>query len=524
MVKCFLSALYCVGFACIPFCLLGQKEGCLEKEDSMVVDSGEAQYDGKEIILTGQVSVQHSLGQISACRLCVQPCVEKEKGKGKFGYLKISQDVQLKLPGGGELYCQLAEIDYAKMQGVFLGNAESPDVVYLNNGEKKENSFDSRPFLEVKSSQMILELAREPITSKILVKQIAADQNIRVSYHRDYLLHADHAIYQRLPTDLNSSSTGLLTLSMEADHVFCQMTSLFGDHLVAKSIKVNTIDRQLWLENPSGSLLIRRECNPSQNLELRANELLWDDRQQTLTLKGNVDLIQNKIVQIQTDGELSIGRKISDGKQDLRFIQSPQNTRISYVDAIKSNTHQLYCPGNLLIDHEHQKISLQGLLSLSWDEVDESKQVYVEDVLGEMYADRVEMEYTWQDQEFVPEKILLLGHVRLLNRFDGHLEESGSILHYGLADSVEYHPKNQEMILLGTKGHRVLFYDKVNNVKMSAPSLKIKHDMKLHKDSIQGIGDVRFTFIEKELEQIKQRFRFLEASQGQELDYGTSKK
>jgi hypothetical protein len=75
------------------------------------------------------------------------------------------------------------------------------------------------------------------------------------------------------------------------------------------------------------------------------------------------------------------------------------------------------------------------------------------------------------------------------------------------------------MTLAGVNGNRVLFFDKVNNVQMSAPSLKVRHDSSTQKDSIQGLGDVRFTFIEKELEQLKEHFR-LEESQ---KEHGSAK-
>lgn len=504
-------------------CTLQAEEGALlDKDDSMVVNSGEAQYDGKEIVLVGQVVVQHGLGKISARRLALLPSADPDK-KTKFALLKISDDVQLELKGGGSLFCQQAEVDYTKMQGIFLGNGESPDVTYLNTGESKESQPDGKPPLEVKSLLMTLELLREPATStssaKTLVKQIEANHNVRVRYNQDSLLLADHALYQRLPTN-ESTNAGLLTLSVRGNLPVCQMTNQNGDRVVAQTISVNTVERKLWLDQPKGMLMMQREKSPAQTLEFTANELIWDEKGQTLRLKGQVDVAQNGTVHVQTDHELSIVQALVDGKRTLRFIRSPEDTQISYMDAQKGNSHKINSPGALTIDHERQEMSLQGL---STGRLEESQQVYIEDVLGEMYADRVQMAYIWQDRKLVPEKIILEGNVRLLNRFDGHPEEAGSILHYALADRVDYLPKEQEMTLASSSGSRVLFFDKVNNVQMSAPSLKIKHDASTKKDSIQGLGDVRFTFIEKELEQIKQRFRLEESSQ-KELGNAKSKK
>ncbi len=491
------------------FSLLHAENALLQKEDSMVVNSGEAQYDGKQIILVGQVIVQHSLGQISARRLSVQSSSNIDK-KNKLGFLKINDDVQIELKEGGRLYCQQAEVDYANMQGIFLGNAAWPDVTYFNKGEEGESGEKTRPPVELKSSQMTLDLLRESATdspaAKILVRQIEANHNVRVRYNQDHLLLADHAVYQRLPAEVNKGSlAGILTLTVRGDLPVCKMTNVNGDHLSAQMIQVNTRERKLWLTQPKGMLYMRREGRPVQTLEFSANELAWDEQQHTLQLTGDVNITQNGSLHIHTDHELLISQAIVNDKRVLKFLQSPENTYIDYTDTQKGNTHRIHCPGFFSIDHERQEMVFQGLKDISGKN-NEELQVYIEDVLGEMYADRVRIHYTWEERQLVPARTILEGHVRLMNRFDGHVEETGSVLHYALADVVEYFPKQQEMVLKGSNGNRVLFFDKVNNVQMSAPSLKVIHDTTTKKEIIQGLGDVRFTFIEKELEQLKQHF------------------
>lgn len=498
--------------------LQAEESSYFQKDDSMVVNSGEAQYDGKEIILVGQVVVQHSLGQISARRLSAQPSGDKDK-KSKIGLLKISDHVEIALKGGGELHCEQAEVDFAKMQGVFLGNSEMPDVIYFNKdevkGEKdgteekdeKKRVEKPKPPFELKSIKMILDLAREPAndtaSSKTLVKQIQADQDVRVRYNEDYLLLADHAVYQRMP-DAKSSFDGFLTLTVQGTLPNCKMTNLNGDRLSARMIQLNTTERKLWLSQPAGSLYFRREARPVQTLEFLSQDLWWDDQKQTLLLKGEVEVNQNGFLRITTDREFSISQAMENGKRTLRVLNSPENTYISYIDVQKGNTHKIHCPGPLNINHESQEMTLEGLNSSG--ERDESLQVHIDDVLGEMHADHVHFNYRWENQHLVPGKMVLEGHVRLINRFDGHLEESGSILHYALADRVEFFPEQRELILNSGDGHRVLFFDKVNNVQMSAPSLKVRHDAATNKEFIQGIGDVRFIFIEKELDRLKRNF------------------
>jgi hypothetical protein len=518
MVKLLLFlACLCLGISFL-FQRLHAKEPIFENGDSLLVNSGEAQYDGKEIVLVGQVVVQHGLGQISAHRLSLLPSSLQDK-KSKFGFLKINDDVQLELRGGGKLYCQQAEVDYAKMQGIFLGNVDQPDVTYLNTGEGDDPSQEKRRPIEVKSCQMTLELLRDPKAStssaKAVVKQIEATQNVRVRYDEDYLLSADHALYKRFSPDESIEQTGFLTLSVGEGKPFCEMTNLNGDRLYAQTIRVDTIKRRLWLDRPQGTLYIRQEKLPPQNFEFRANELTWDDHKETLQLKGQVNLIQNGTVHVLTDREIEIVQTFVNGKRTLRSLQAQENIQISYLDLQKGDTHRIHCPGPLVIDHEHLCMTLRGLTDLA-EPVEENRQVYIEDLLGEMYADQVQISYSWEDKQLVPQKIVLEGHVRILNRFDGHPEESGSILHYALSDRVDYLPERQEMILSSLEGNRVLFFDKVNNVQMSATSLKVQRDATTKKNSIRGLGDVRFTFIEKEFEQLKQRFSQKEISNGKD--------
>lgn len=478
-----------------------------EKNENMIVNSGEAQYDGKEMSLEGQVSVQHPLGQISARKLTLQATDEGGK-KNRFGLLKIDDQVQITLKDGGELHCQHAEIDYGKMQGIFTGNADFPDVAYLHDLKETKGKNLPHPSFEIKSTKMTLDLIKEndsqTSSSRTLVQRIEADQNVRIHYERDHLLLADHAFYQRLP-HTPSSRAGILTLVSNGNPPLCKMTNLNGDQLAAKMIQLDTEKRQLWLEHPKGTLYFRNQSPTVQTLEFSALELIWDDLQQNLLLQGQVNVIQNGALRIHTDNQLSISQTLFNGKKSLKSLYSPTNTHIFYKDAQKGIERKIYCPGPFHIDHVKKEMTMQSI-SPTNQEHDRNSQVYVDDVLGEMYANHVHIKYEVENRQMLPSHMLLEGNVRLINRFDGHVEESGSILHYALADRVEYDPKEKELILISENGNRVLFFDKINNVQMSAPSLKVRRDASTDKDVIRGQGDVRFTFIDKEFDQMKRYF------------------
>gem|GEM_PF-2128159 len=398
-----------------------------EKEDSMVIESGEAQYDGKHIALFGQVVVQHGWGEISARRLSAHLPSGRGK-KRKHGFLRVSEEVHIQLKGGGQFFCQQGELDEGKMEGVFSGNATSPEVIYLNPGRGNlPGETASAPF-ELNSHHMILKLARETSPSSssrhILIKEIEAHQHVRMRYDHDYLLLADDAVYQHMPIVASPNRGGLLTLTARDVLSPCQIITSQGDHLYAERIEVNTIERTLGLSRPTGTLRMPCQEGPPKTLEFSANELFWDHQQQYLRLKGEVRVFQ------------------------------------------------------------------KGLLNLKTD----------------INADRVCLSYQSENQQFIFKKITLEGDVCLMSRPDGSIKESGLISHCALADRVECFPEEREMILTGENGNRVLFFDQVNHVQMSAPSLKVHEDMTTKKETIQGLGDVRFTFLERELEHLNATF------------------
>ena len=74
-------------------------------ETSVNVSSEAAVYNGKKVELTGDVVVQHSLGQISAHRLSFLPEMDKKTAK-RYASLEVSDGVEILLKEGGQLHCQ----------------------------------------------------------------------------------------------------------------------------------------------------------------------------------------------------------------------------------------------------------------------------------------------------------------------------------------------------------------------------------------------------------------------------------
>ncbi len=146
----------------------------------------------------------------------------------------------------------------------------------------------------------------------------------------------------------------------------------------------------------------------------------------------------------------------------------------------------LVCPGEIKVDKQNQQIILKS----------EDEQIFYSDGLGKAYANQMILEYNTSTE---PQKLTLLGNVRILNR-------EGVLTQYVLADRAEYLFDQFQMSFSAEKGNRVILYDRPNNLEVSAPGLKITRNPETKKDSIQGFGDVRFELVEEEIELLKKRF------------------
>lgn len=462
-------------------------------EPSFTINSGEAEYNGQEISLVGDVKVQHGLGTLSAHHLTIS--APENAKKYKFSYLTLRDQVCIGFHNGWQLTCEKADVDYEKLHGHFYGSEALPDVLLTLNEKNPQNNSS----LVIKGLHMRIDFARlGEKNSKVELDRIQIDDAVRIQYDQTYFLEADQAFYQ--PHSLKSKplSSGTLILSSPSKE-FCTLSEGQSGKILARTIKVETVEQLFDFIEPHGTLF----DGPHQ-MRFSADKMNWDNRHLILTLAGNVEVESNKTFALKTDEQLMITLRLVNGKKEIRTIVCPKKTEMTYFD--EKELHRIVCQGSLMIDEENQRIWMHSPKD-EHNQILPDKQVSFEDIMGEMAADQVLIKYDRTNQQFKPKTIELEGHVQIFNRFNGHVQESSSVLQYALADRLEYYPELQEMVLTGKNDQRVLFFDKINSLQMSAPGLKIHFDQSTRKESVQGMGDVRFTFIEQEFNQLKTRFR-----------------
>lgn len=450
-------------------------------------DGNQKKSSRNEVVLTGNVVIEHALGKVYAKQITLFSEKDKEKNS-TISQMELKDNIIIEMPNGDTLQCEQAILDSNKFQGIFTGNEEHPDVVYTY-----VSKLESPTLLKCKQINIDLDPSKHGLC------KIEANDFVRISYG-DYLIQSDNAIYRCHPEKSEENKTVTLSALQE-----CTITN-GNDEIKAKKVEMDVTKRILKLIDAKG--VIHPENTPTGPVEFICQELIWEDKQKLLAFEGNVLFKIADLGEVRTPNVIHAYKKNNpSGKIEFEEIIAQEDTEFTYIDPHKKLLHRVFCHGPLVADLEHSKIVMYSAKEDAEGPITEEQQVYFEDVFGEIFADQATIEL----EKLIPTHLKLEGNVKIFNRFNGHIKESSTVLQNALADGVNYDPQKKEMVLYGIDDARVLFFDRVNNVQMSAPSILLKLDEKSDKGmAVQGIGDVRFTFLEKELEQLRQRFKMKE--------------
>lgn len=482
----------------------------LAQEGALVVESGTADYDGHQILLSQDVTVDHEIGRINAEHMVLFP-LEGSQNKMRFARLNMQGDVRIALKDGGEFSCASAFLDYSTLTGNFKSSPKHELVSYKESGGN--GGISKMPVL-FKSREMTIKLTKDKASchseAPNQIQEIQADHDVTLEYNQDFIVAADHAIYLRyeVPDEaISQRFPGAIFLTVDDPKVGCKVTNRGGDLIRAREIMVDTNKRSLYFAAPKGGIQASRDDESEQRIDFSCDAMQWEENRDLLTLRDNVNVSQSAIGQIRSKKEVRIYHHQCAGKKRIRIVESLGETILTHVDENKHLSHILTAYGSVVVDHERLTTVLESPRNEFGNVVD-GRQVYFQDYLGEIYADRAVLDYEQlpDSQTLSPTKVTLEGHVHILNRSSVNPHESESFLQYALADKVEFFPQKSEMLLTSAEDGRVLFFDKGNNLQISAPGIKIRRDKKIQKESIQGIGDVRFSFVDKELEKLKKHF------------------
>lgn len=478
------------------------------------LDAEEAQYDGKQLAMQGSVFLENAMGSISSEKLLIQPSLNLKEGL--FSTILLKNNVVLSLKEHGVLTCQKADFNYDTQKGHFYGSRADPFVVYRNLNQSGMQRR-SAPF-NLKSLSMDLNVIKNKQTDKLSIHTLVANGDVEINYGDEIALFADQAAYHYGNEGGNEHSfsnlPGKIELTSDKDRV-CRIEQFQGNTLIGKTITFDTNQKQLQVFKPRGLFKTtfaagsRNKSIQPATLALQADHLQWDLSRDILSLRENVEVTHSQLGHFKSDQELKIFYAELNGKRELRAIESDGYSVLCHVQELTHLCHWLICYGKMLVDHEKMIVLLQSPLNAQ-GKVPKDKQIFYYDHLGEVQADKATIYYQKLAGRLVAKKIILEGNVYLVDHKGMEGDENPKTpLHYALADKVEYNPHTKAMDFSAKDGRRVLFYDKINHLQVSAPELHITRDQQTKKEAIKGVGDVRFHFKNSELEQLLKRSRSL---------------
>lgn len=311
------------------------------------------------------------------------------------------------------------------------------------------------------------------------ISYVLGSGNVVVCYDYDYVATGDRVSYKRLLPIAEEKMEGVITLEGQQ----CEVTSSRGDLITASRIDIDTLLRKMVFTKASGKVQLQDDT-----VEFKGARVVYHDSEGRLLFEGATEISHELLGNVATDELLSFTGSIDQG---LETIESCGETRLQ-VQTARGGT--LFCDGLIHIGSKEGKVLLDK----------GAKQIRYSDPLGDFYADQVVVNYKEERGRLVPKHLSLSGHVRMTNQIG---TKGGTACQYALADHLEFSPESEELLLTASEQTgRILFYDEVNQVKMSAPGLTMSRGEKSRE--IKGLGDVRFSFFDEEVEKLKERFRF----------------
>jgi len=412
------------------------------------ISSKKATYDGNALVLKGDVELDHALGKLSSGNARL----EKEEKDGPFSSISLREDVLISLKNLGKISCETADLNFVSLTGKLLpqmGNL----IKFVNLGPDN---------FTLMSQEADLELAKQADSYK--VTKIHANGTVQVQYGSDFTLDADRATYS----------------SDEVPYVYAEPNC----RLVHVDDVIEAEKVELFLGTSTAVLIEPKGLLQPQGIKFTCHKMIWENEPQLLTLQGDVSVVEEGIGTLNCEEEVEIHQKKEAGKWILSSMVAKGKTELAY--ALGADTkHMLVCYGKMRL--EQNKLTLESPQNHPIE--------YFHDQM-KLCSDHAQINYIDKSAE----KLQLDGNVQLQIAEDGN--------RCATADQFVYLPAEEKMILSSKDGANVLFWDKEQQLSISAREVHISRADQ--KETIKGVGNVRFAFSNTENTLLKNLFPFYE--------------
>ncbi|MDJ0652452.1 MAG: hypothetical protein QNJ27_05555 [Simkaniaceae bacterium] len=412
-------------------------------ELSYNVSSDTAGYDGSNLVLRGNVTLDHDLGQMKA-RVAI---INKEKSSLEPFSIHLENAVSILLESQKQLFSDEAFFDFQTMTGKVMGR-ECPII------------FKDRE-LDLFCKTMDLSLNRKG--KNVEISHLIAEQDVHIDYLRDFHIHCEKATYEKETLTATGKKPASLT------HL--------GDWVHAKRIHLDLETNLLTLDSPEGELSsFFFPEDPKRKCQFASQLLTWNHQDHLLLLQKGVIIYDPLLGTLVGEDRFSLKQRETCGKWTVQTIKTTGKTVLSSND------------GDSLTSYGTLKLERDALLITCESPPDQPLKYESKDHL--LFANRARIEYSTQGFEPKPKTIYLDGNVQIFSH------DLSRPLTKGLADHVIHHPQLMQTHLLADGDHTVLFWDEEKKLKLSAPEILITQEE--GEEIVKGVGILRFTLTEEE--------------------------
>jgi lipopolysaccharide export system protein LptA len=258
---------------------------------------------------------------------------------------------------------------------------------------------------------------------------------------------------------------------------------------------LDIISGVMQFKNVHGYIRFPNSLGQTKPVQFNAGTLIWNEKKNRLTLQDHVSIVSDPFGTLTTEGKVELELKDVNGQMILEKLIVDGNSS-SVVQPNTQYSMNIQCNGHVEVNHSKKTITMQS-----------PSQVEIKTDTGILSSDKITLNYSLEEDRFVPKYTVLEGNVKLRNHIMVDVRRPGPLDQYALADRVVIDLPTDTFVLSGVNGKRILFYDRINNLKMSAPEITVSKDPQTHKQVVKGKGDVRFTFLENEYDLLKRSFR-----------------
>jgi hypothetical protein len=428
-----------------------------------------------KIELQGEVFIKHPLGQLQA-----KEAVLYTQGKSTnrwFTSCLLKHGVKITLESGENLQAEEARLDFSDLNCVCSGGERHERVVFTG--------MPSNQQIQQRMSCDQLTCYFEKDGKSWSPKKLIGEGEVLLQTANGMRLYADRIVlFERLlkfhevsKAQKLGKAQALSPGGLKFEHP--TLGTLYGENAL-----FDFLEDSIVVDYPQGEVYI----SSNQPIDFSADRLLWHQKKNSVLFQGNMQFFSAKIGQCIGQGWMRLDY---DHLTGLQFLLGA---------------------GAFKIEDENRSFSFKGRLHFKqtgWLQIDKSgeDQILIQEGLKDFLTDKMILYFDFPMKKETIKEIHMLGNVKAATKVVLNIGESPYVSQFLIASKAIYRPKKGELELSSEKPKKVLFFDRMNQIQVNSQGVIFKLNAKGIPEFVKGKGTVRFSFVEKELDEIKKKFQ-----------------